>query len=228
MELKKSWKIIMAVLGFAAALCLAYYFLETRFKVEPSALLEEALDNTLKTKSFRYKVNINLISEDDRKLLSDIQGEKASNGDYHLEGTMDGDRIEVYKTGNTTYIRGGEGKTWMKIPGDDILKQELYMLELNPLGSFNITSANSIKYKGIKKLNGRKCFVLDVCPEIDNEFLETYFKDFTYQLFIDREHRRIVRADIEAANKKDSSKKVEVKVELTGFGDPIKIKTPAD
>lgn len=221
------WKwIILAVVILVILGCGGYYYYQTQLKIVPQDLLQEALEKTLGAKSYRYHVKLTMHVDNRPLPLSDIQGEKANERDFHIKGTMQEQEIEVFQIDNTTYLKDAVSGKWMVIPENSVFETEYFLAEINPLASFNFTRLDNLQYLGVEKIQGKKYYVLECTPAVNNEFLSRFWQDFHYKLWVEKGSRKLMRAEVRAVNKAKPTDSLTMQVELKDFDAPIKLTAP--
>ncbi|MHB1127483.1 MAG: hypothetical protein ACYC2T_11115 [Bacillota bacterium] len=224
--MKISWKLIGIVVLVALLLIAGYFMFSGATKVDPVALTTESLEKTLSSKSYRYLTELKLIREGGEVTLSKIQGEKAGEEDFHITGVMQQQEVEVYQLQDTTYLKDPVTGKWMEVPGNNLMEQELFMTEINPLGNFKFSSLGEVTYKGVEKLKGKKHYLVELHPEVESDFLQRFWKDFTYQMWVDPQDQVIKKALVRAVHKADPKTAVSISVEFYDYGAKIKLEAP--
>ena len=206
-------RIIVLILLLAAAGSGGFVFYENT-KVVPDQLLREALENTFNAQSYTFSVKSNLVVDGKQRALSDIEGEKDKEGNYHIKGTMLKQAVEVYQIENTTYFKEEKTDKWMVIENNNIMDMEQFITEVNPLSNFNFTIPPNIDYLGKEEIDGRKCVVLSCMPDVENQILELHWNNFKYKLWVDKGKKIIRQAEVMAESKNDSGTTLCLNVEL--------------
>lgn len=204
----------------------SYYYYDKYIKVIPEELIKEALQKTLATESYRYHVKIEMKVDNRSVLLSDLQGEKANSRDFHIWGAMQDQQIEVYQINNITYMKDSLSSKWLVIPENPVFETEYFMAEINPLSSFIFTNLVDLQYLGREKVEGKKIFIITCKPEVNNEFLTRFWKDFEYKLWIEGKSRKLVRAEVKAKNKAKQTDSLNMVVDLKDYNAKIILVPP--
>lgn len=202
-----------------------YYYYENYIKVIPEELIQQALDQTLGARSYRYHVKIEMSVDNTPVIISDVEGEKANDKDFHIFGTMQDQQVEVFQIGNVTYMKDSLSDKWMVIPENPVFETEYFLAEINPLASFVFTNLTDLQYLGREKIGDDKYYVLNCKPEVNNEFLTRFWESFEYKLWIDR-GKKIVRAEVKAINKAKPTDFLVMVVDLKDFNAKIKLEPP--
>lgn len=221
------WPVILSlmfILGLAGFLSYSYYLQE--IKVEPEELIVQALDKTNQAASYRFHIEAHLISADNKITLSNLIGERSSDGGFYIKGEMTGQEIEVYQVENSTYFRDFDSERWMVTPGNSPLDLEKYMVEINPLSIIKITQANDLQYLGRQRKVPGRPYLLTCRPWINNQFLNSYWHDFYYQLWVERGSKYIIKVSIEAIHRQNPQDKLLLTVDFYDLNKRIKIKPP--
>ncbi len=221
------WQIIvpaLLILALAGYWSYSYYLRE--IKVVPGELIVQALDKTNQAASYRFHVEADLTAGGNKISLSNLDGERAADGNLYLKGEMTGQPVEIYQIKDTTYFRDPTSKRWMTTPGNNPLEQERYMAELNPLSILKITQVEDLQYLGRqKKIPGRP-YLLTCRPRVNNLFLNSYWQDFRYQFLVERGSTYIRRVTLEAAHRQRPQDKLTMTVDFYDFNKRITIKPP--
>lgn len=221
------WQVIVPlvlVLGLTGYLSYTYYLQE--IKVEPEELIVQALDITNQATSYRFHVEAYLTTAGNKVVLSNLDGERSSDGSFYLKGQMTGQEVEVYQVEDTTYFRDPASKRWMVTPGNSPLDQEKYMAEINPLSILKITQVNELQYLGRQRKVPGRPYLLTCRPRVNNQFLNSYWRDFFYQFWVERGDKYIRRVSLEAAHRQNPEDKLTMTVDFYDFNKHIKIKPP--
>lgn len=223
-KLRWLWVVIPLLLILLAAG--GYYYYIEEIRVIPEELVRESLENSLYATSYRYKavVTLKLDGQEERQ-LSDVAGEK-SGRNFHFKGKMLGQKVEVYQVDDSTYSLDPKTGRWMITPGNELFQPEIFMMEINPMSNFRFTEINNIEYHGLEKVGRKKYYMVSCEPVVKNNFIEKYWQDFHYRLWVDKRSRRIVRAEIYAKSIKDPQDSINISVELSDFNKRITIKPP--
>lgn len=194
-------------------------------KIIPEELLAEALDKTLALNSYSYSVSLTMTVNGQERRLTDIAGIKANGGDFHIQGEMYETKVEIFQFADSTYQRDPISGKWMVFP-TSVTDMELMVTEINPLSNFNFKHLNEISYQGIEKMDGRKVYVLKCKPQINNQFLELYWENFEYTLWVDKASRYIIQATITATNIKTPENTLSLNISLDNFNKEFKLEKP--
>lgn len=227
MKLKLNWKIvIISVLALLLSLLAVLFVLHREPKVVPEELLAESLEKSLGSGSYRYHVKATLFVDDRERQLSDITGEKTKSGDFHIKGSMQEQKVEVYQIDGTTYIMDPVSGRWMTIPGNKVFQQPMFMVEINPLASFNYNGTEPVEYLGVEEVKGRKAYVLSCIPQTVTKFLEMNWEQFQYKVWVDKRSHLMLKAEIEGVHKGNARDRLVVEVEVSDYNQEINLEPP--
>ncbi len=201
------------------------WFYQVFFKVEPGPLLEETLQRAQQAESYRYRLVAELDLGGKKRNWVRVDGERAP-GCYHFRGETLGTPVEIYQIGKRSYTRDPVTGKWTVIDGIDLSQQQLYMAEIDPLSSFQFKSGAVPTLAGKDKVRGRKCWVLEVKPEVESKYLELWWEDFTYRFWIDRRSHVLLKAEAKARSKNSRDTKLTMVVEFRDFNEKIKFEPP--
>lgn len=225
MTIKVRWKPLVIFLLLCFVACGGYYYWDKYIKVVPEILLQRTLDKLTELKSYRYAVNLRLFAEGHERYISDIEGERAGDGSFYLKGVIEGTSIEAYHIDGTTYLKSGDQEKWMTIAGNEVFDQELFMVEINPLASFNFTEIDEFSYLGTRKLDEQKLHILSLRPKIDHPFMVKHWQDFEYTLYV-KKNGDLVRGEITAVLKAKPSDTMHMVVDIKDYNARIELVPP--
>jgi hypothetical protein len=212
--------IVLGALGWGAN---AYYL--ANFKVEPEQVLQEALQHAGTAQSYRYLVEVQVKVNNQERKLSRIYGEIAGE-DLYFYGLIHNQEVKVYQIGDGTYWWDPITGKWAVTPSDRPFDQAHFLIEANPLACFNFVSVEGITYLGKEKVAGRKAYLIQCSPTVKHDFMNTWFKDFSYKVWIDTKNKAILKAQISGLFRDQPDNTVFIKLEFKDYGSDIKITPP--
>ncbi|MDA8233411.1 MAG: hypothetical protein M0Z31_01120 [Clostridia bacterium] len=193
--------------------------------VDPEQLLSEAIANTNKATSFRFKTGSVIYVDGRQETLSRITGEKSKEG-LHIKGEMLNTAVDIYQIGNKTYFKDIKDDNWIVIDDNNLEKSQMLMAELNPLAYFTIKDSLELKVMDVEKVNGRWLVKLEMKPDLDNPWLEVLWTDFHYTVWVDKGKRVISKAVLRAREKTDDKTKLELTIDFSDYNRDLKITVP--
>lgn len=194
-------------------------------KLDPQVELNKALKNMAAVKSYRYKLESGFTVDNRKEVISRVEGEK--NGIItHIKGEMVNTPVNIYYTDSTIYNYDSFSQKWLVIETDQTNSEELLISEMNPLSNFRFKDINEVEKKDFEVIDGAECLVVMCKPSLESELLETLWKDFKYQLWIDYKEKLIKRAVLTANNKQMTNTVLNLKAEFNDVNQDIKIETP--
>ena len=218
-------KYILALVVIIIAAYFGFNYVQEA-RIVPEELLNTALANTLEAKSYQFHTKSTITIQGEDKIFSDISGERADAQTFHVVGNMLGTEINVYQINDTTYRLDKATNKWIITENNSLLRESLLMAELNPLSNFYFKELISTSYLGKEKVAGRKMYKMECRPRINNKWLDGYFKDLKYIIWIDRKDKVIRKATVTALSKEKESSSLTVEVELFNFNKEFKIQPP--
>lgn len=217
-------KVVIAVivLGLIIAGVIAY---RSTNRVEPQVTLGNALKKTAESTTYRYSITQQMTVDGSNKLFAKIDGEK-NKQNAHIKGSMYGSEVDIYQVGDTLYQLDPFSKKWMTVKGAPPAAQEVFMVELNPLSSFNFKDIGEVKYLGKQKINGQNTLAFEVKPSIQNQLMETLWTDFTYTLYVNSRNNLLVKGVLYAKSKVKAENVLTMTTDFKDFGQGIEINPP--
>lgn len=194
-------------------------------KVIPEELLAETLEKTLAAQSYSYAVQLQMTTNGEERQLTDIEGVKANDSEFHIKGVMYGTDVEMYQFADSTYQKDPVNDKWMVFP-TSVTDVELLVTEINPMSNFNFNQLTEVTYEGIHKEQDEKKYVLKCEPQVNNQFLELYWQNFQYTLWVDKNSKYITGAFITATNKDNPDNTLSLKMTLDNFNKEFILEKP--
>ncbi|MBO8127732.1 MAG: hypothetical protein H0Z39_00815 [Peptococcaceae bacterium] len=189
--------------------------------------LNEALENTKASETYRYRIESRLIGQDGESTLqSKIEGEREAPDRIHIRGKLVNSPIEFIQVEDTTYMKDQFSGKWLVIKGNRLAQNELFITELNPLAVFEFKDIPKITYKGRDGSFRKRLDLFEISPLVANTYLETLFTDFKYHLWVNPNDKRIVRASVEAVSRGNEKERLLVDLEFWDYGAEITVKAP--
>lgn len=219
---KKCSLIIIAVIAFLGLILFKgiQYWQETR--INPEELFYTALDNTINAGSFCYRIQTELGRENS---ASTVTGKRTAPGNVHIQGNLQDTQFELVRIDDKVYFKESNTGKWLTLTGNKMVESELFV-ELNPLQNFNFKDIPEINYKGIEKVGSEKLALLELHPNVNNQFLQMRFNEFVYQVWIDPREKFIRKAVVEATGLEGQKDRMRIAIELWDYNKQIKISPP--
>jgi len=194
----------------------------TRVMLSPLEEFHTALVNTQNSQSFCFSVQVKMSN----RLISDIEGKKAAPDGIHIAGSMQNTPVEFIHIGGKAYIKGYWSDNWSVLPESSLVDSELFITELNPLGSFIFRDIPEIKFLKQEKIKGEPLHVLELRPIVENPLMELNYDDFVYRIWVEPKNTVIRKAHITAAGKNGGRDRLDIVIELWDYNKPITISPP--
>lgn len=224
---KFNWRTIVLAAAVLTVIVAGGLYYRSRAQFDPLTTISDALNNSVVEEKYRFQVETKISVHGHERHLSQVEGQKSGPTDFYIKGVMENVPVEVYQINRTTYMKDPETGKWMVTPGSELLDQELFMVEINPLSVFNFTGLGDPEYLGRQKLEDKKKYHLFALrPEVKNAFLTTYFKDFEYRVWVDPSDVRIVQGEMWARYKNNPEDWVYLKVKLWDYGKAEPLQPP--
>lgn len=194
----------------------------------PQEAVQQGLRNILQAENYCFQVQAIRQLKGEESVLSDLQGQKSPEGIY-LCGVLPllNANIEIYYLGETLYRRDPFTQGWVVVPTGGRVGIETLIQELNPLSAFNFPEGNfSVKYTGKERVNRKKCRVFEVMTRGENKYLELFWQDFNYILWIEEKGKFIRQAQITAEHRDDAAHYLKIVCTFDRVNVPLKIQPP--
>ncbi|MEW6662364.1 MAG: hypothetical protein ACOY9Y_11290 [Bacillota bacterium] len=218
-------KVLLLLIFLGALGWGGYTYYLANIKVYPDQVLQKALQHAGTAQSYRYQVDVQVKVNNQERKLSRISGEKAG-GDLYFHGLIHNQEVKVYQIGDGTYLWDPITGKWAVTPSNRPFDQPHFLIEANPLACFNFVSVDGITYLGKEEVAGRKAYVIQCAPAIKHDFMNAWFKDFSYKVWIDAKNKAILKAQVSGFFRDQPENTVFIKLEFKDYGADIKIPPP--
>lgn len=224
---KIPWKFLVAIILTLILIYGNLYIYDELTKLPPKEAVLQGLAKTLNAQSYTYRAVAQRNIEGEENIISDIRGEKNLQG-VHIEGKIPliNAEIEVYQFNDKMYRRDSTSQNWLIVPGKNIASMEQFIAEINPLGIFNFTENMEVKYVGKERITGKTCRIYEVMTRGQEKYMELYWSDFNYILWLDKKEGMIRKAQISAEHRDKSQHILKVTVDILDFNKDITINAP--
>jgi hypothetical protein len=223
-----TWKWIVLAFLLLVFFNAGVYLFQEITRLPPQEAIKQSLLKTMHAQSYRFEVKATRIYEGKETLLSDLCGEKGEQGIY-LKGKIPLIKadVEIYHLGNTLYRRDPFTKGWVVVPIEGRVGIEQLIAELNPLGVFNFSEENlDAKYVGTERVQGNNCRVYEIMTRGENKYLQLFWQDFNYILWVARKDGLIRQAQISADHRDNSQYNLKLLVSLYDYNEEVELKPP--
>lgn len=206
-----------------ATIIIGGFLVRQFWQPDPVKLVTAGLEGLNNATSFRYIVSQHQWVDGKDRVLTQIQGEKGG-GNVRITGQLVGSETEMVLIGDALYSKDPFTKNWIRFNSTPAA-QEVFLAELDPLSSLQFKELGEVKLSGRQKLDGKKVWVCDFQPSVQNQIMEEFWTDFSYTLFISKSQKTIVKAIIQAKNK-EKSEPMSMTLQFKDIGEKISIPTP--
>lgn len=196
-----------------------------KHKLVPTAELQLACDNMLNLNAYRFNLKSGFTVAEREEVISQVDGEKAG-GNTHIKGEMVNTPVDIYYINRTIYNYDSFANKWLVIESDTNNCEELLVSELNPLSNFRLKSIGEVQKVGFEEVDGAECLVVRCQPTVENQLLESMWKEFDYQFWVDYRHDAIKKATLNAKNLNHAETVLQVTVHFYDLESKIEIKPP--
>ena len=208
--------IVLGVTGF---------FSYAASKVDPAALITETMANAQQARSFRYQIQSDYSIGSEKRPWTQVEGEK-SGSSFHFKGSILGTPVEIYQIGSRSYTMDPVNKKWYVLDGVDFTRQQIFYAEIDPLSNFKFKTIANPRVVGTEKVNNRNCWVVEFQPEVDSQYLEMWWQNYTYRLWVEKRGHALAQAMVTAENKNSPGTILTMTVSFQDFNRKITINPP--
>ncbi len=216
--------VFLVGLAIAAPTIKDYYI---KSKLEAEVELQESIKNMARATSYQYTLKSGFAVDNRKEVISEIIGEKDGEN-THIKGEMVNTPVDIYYIDRTIYNYDSFSQKWLTIDSNTNNSEELLISELNPLSNFRFKEINDVEKMGFEYIDGTECLVVMCKPSVESQLLETLWRDFSYQIWLDYRNKLIKKATLEANNKQMSNTKLNLEVKFKDINKKISIERPID
>jgi len=192
----------------------------------PNELFDKALSNTFSANTYNFKSKSVLNIAGEERVFSVLEGEKAGNN-RHIQGSILGTDVNIYNIDDTIYQQDPVGRTWNVVENKDLAALALLITETDPEKNYRFKDIGEVSYLGKEKIEGVNTKKIEFYPVLEDEWIERYFKDITFTLWISNgSHPYIVKAVISGVSKENSDAKLVIENYFSDLNKEITIQTP--
>ena len=227
LRINKLWKYGFVLL-FAVMLVYGGIFLLNELtRLPPQEEVRQGLLKTINAKSYRYSSEATRTLNKEEVIISKVSGQKSLTA-VHINGSLPiiNAEIEVYRFEDKMYRRDSLTKDWVVIPTASFAATEQLIAEINPLSVFDFSEDIDVTYRGTEKIQRRTCRVYEIMRHGENKYLELYWKDYTFKLWLDKREGVIRKAQVCAEHQDNSQYLLQMTILLWDFNEPIVIEPP--
>jgi len=206
------------------------YLCEEARRLPPDEAVKQSLTRTLNADTYRFKVTAKRSQDGQEAVISEISGEKSLDG-VHLQGSLPLIKadVEIIHLGDQLYRRDVYTKKWVTVPAEGRIGLEQLIAELNPLSVFKFTDGFfEVKEAGREKIDGHACRVYEVMTKGDNKYLQLFWQDFNYILWVDKKDGLLRQARISGEHREMVNHALSIEVRFFDYHVPIELKPPLE
>ncbi len=214
-----------AVLILVAALT-AYKLIPHKPALPPRTVVAKAIAATNKADRYLFNMKMTTYVGGKEGVFTEIQGERAGANVVHIKGKITESNVEFYQIKDTTYTKDQVTGEWIKIVDNQLNQEEIFAAELFPMANFNYSELAEVRYDGIVEYRNQKVWKFTAIPLVKDSYLDILWKDFIYELWVDRGSGYLTAATLKATSKTNSEDKLKVSVQFSQYGGNIDVKPP--
>ncbi|MDD4570966.1 MAG: hypothetical protein PHN47_00540 [Clostridia bacterium] len=208
------------------------YVWQSNANMSPTAASEiaaSAIDKLLNAQSLGYSTESLLTVNGQQICYGTIEGEKADKDTYHAWGNILGSEIDIYQIGNNTYRLDELTHQWLVVPDNPFAKESMLIAEIDPAANFYFSSLGTVAYLEAEDVNGAKCYKLSLSPVLSDEWIQKYFTNINYTLWVDQKTGYLLKALITADTENNGTKgTLSIISEFSDYGESFDIEAPVN
>lgn len=221
-------RVLFALIGALLALMfLGYQAVPTKPDLPPREAFAKALNVTMNTASYRYKLEMKTVQGGKSEILSAVNGDKAAANRIHIWGEMLQSPVDFYQLNSTSYKKDETTGEWLKFEENELNMADIFLVEINPFSNLAYKELKEVSFTGNVKIGNKEYWQYLAKPIISNPSQEALWRDFTYKIFVDEEYR-IYKAVVEAISKNNAGYKLLLTMDFWDFDKNIEIKPPVN
>jgi hypothetical protein len=191
-------------------------------------LVEESIQNTFNADTYRFTNQSTLNLNEEQRTFSLLQGEVSDNQNRHISGSILGTPVNIYQIKDTLYHQDPLDGKWRVTSNNNLPSAAHLVSELKPESNFQFETMGEIKNLGKEKVNRKRALKVEFHPVLSDQWIEKYFQDITYILWLDKSRKYILKSQITATSKENTAAKLIIENTFSDFGKKIRIEVPTD
>ncbi|MCL1873200.1 MAG: hypothetical protein FWF85_03695 [Clostridiales bacterium] len=225
---KPGWKLLLiaALLLLIAWLILLFSRGAAEKNFQPELYLEQSLAQTFQADSYGFRCRSVLYVGEEQRVFSLLEGQKASQETRHVKGSLLGTPVDIYLLERVLYQRDPLDGSWRKIEDIDSAAATLLLNELDPASNYHFIQLGETTYWGKEKLNGSLCRKIEFHPSLEDKWIERYFEQLTYVVWIDAKHPYLTKVQISGFSKENPDSRLIIEHEFFDFNKKIELVAP--
>ncbi len=224
------WKWLILLVTVVALFGGGCYLLEEARKLPPDEAVIQSLAKTLNAENYRFKVTAKRTLAGNETIISEINGEKSIEG-VHLQGSLPliKAEVEIFHLGEKIYRKDIYSKKWVIVPAESRIGLEQLIAELNPLSVLKFAEGSfEVREAGKEKIGGKTCRVYEVMTKGENKYLQLFWRDFNYILWVDQREGVLRQVRISAEHREMANHTLSIETAFTDYHVPLELKPPVD
>lgn len=218
---------VFAFIGALLALIfLGYQAVPAKPDLPPREAFVKALNVTMKSASYRYKIEMKTAHSGKSETYSSVKGDKAAADRIHIWGEILQAPVDFYQINNTSYKKDETTGEWIKFEDNELNMADIFLVEINPFSNLGYKELEEVSFKGNVEIDGTEYWRYIARPVINNPSQEALWRDFTYEILVDPDGYRIHKAVVEAVSKNNAGYKLLLTMDFWDFDKNIEIKPP--
>ena len=214
---------------FLIFIALAGIITQSLQSVDVQALAEKAVENNLHADTYCFKTRSVLHIGSEERCFTDLAGEKAGARDRHIQGVLVGTEIDIYYVDGVMYRKDSINGQWTALSVGELENAVNIMNEIEPAINFALQEIGVVSDCGREKFNGENCYVVSFMPQLSDEWVQTYFGNIEYRLWIaGKKEPRILKAVISGDSLENPQAGLTMYLEYSDYGADIVLEAPIE
>ncbi len=222
-QLPDRYRNLIVGLLVAAALFGCYYLVSDTGSMD-TASVEQAIVNTFTAESYTFKSRSVVYINEEERVFAVISGEK-SGENRHVSGSVLGTALNIYYVDGQLYQQDAIDGDWLRISGD-WGNVTMLLAETDPQTNFNFEQLGEVVIQGHEQVEGQRTVKVSCSPVLSDVWIEEYFSDINYTLWISTRSNYLIKAEITAVLREDPNASLMIENYFADFGDKITINAP--
>lgn len=194
--------------------------------IDPLELADAAIANTFAAETYHFKSRATLFINSEQRVFSVLAGEK-SGADRHVQGSILGTPVNIYHVAESFYQQDPVNGQWHQVAESNLQSAAVLMTELDPQKNFHFSSLGTAEDLGKTQVEGVKTRRIQVFPVLEDKWIERYFQDITYDLYISLQREpKIIQAIISGVSKENTAGTLVIENYFYDYGKELLIKAP--
>lgn len=218
-------KRILVLLLLVLIIVAGFLLLSRRQSQPPPEIVATAIANTFASDNFRFTTDSFVYVNGNQRQYAHLNGEKVGEA-RHISGDILGTPVNIYFYDEVLYQQNSLDGNWHSVFGGSLADASELLAEIEPARNFDYRELGETNYLGREEVDGVACWKLECPIHLADQWIENYFKDIVYLLWVEPGPQLLRKAQISATSKENAAVTLLIENCFSDFGAEILLNPP--